>query len=46
MGFIDKLRSKKQNENQIQQASRAVQLFYSLSRKNITPEFSEESQQV
>ncbi len=44
--FIDKLRSKKQNENQIQQASRAVQLFYSLSKKNIVPEFSEESQQV
>jgi integron integrase len=44
--FIDKLRSKKQNENQIQQASRAVQLFYSLSKKNIAPEFLEESRQV
>jgi integron integrase len=44
--FIDKLRSKKQNENQVQQASRAVQLFYSLSRNNNVPEFSEENLQV
>ena len=31
--YIEKLRSKKQNQSQQQQASNAVQLFYSLSRQ-------------
>jgi integron integrase len=44
--FIDKLRSKKQNEDQMKQAARAVQFFYSLSKTNVIAESVSEKSQI